>query len=208
MIKSLILLIRRHIIAGLLVWIPLATTFIVLRFIINFFDDLIEFLPENWQSENLLGHDYTGFGIVFTVIIIYVTGLIVSNYLGNRLIVFWERLLDGIPFVRTIYKAIKQMTEAVVLSGNNNFSKVYLIEYPRKGLWTIAFQSGLQQGEAHRKINDAEESINLFVPTTPNPTSGYFIMTSYKNVRALDMSVDEAIKMIVSGGVYVPEDKT
>ena len=196
--------IRRHIISGLLIWVPLAATFITFRFVINLFDSLLLYLPPRWQPEEWLKYDVPGIGLVLSIILIYITGVIASNYFGNRIVGFWENLLNKIPFFSTLYKGIKQMTEAIFTAGDGSFSKVYMIEYPKDGLWTLAFETSRKKGEAQKKVG-GEDIVNLFVPTTPNPTSGYFIMINLDKAVELDMSVDEALKMIVSGGVYVPD---
>jgi uncharacterized membrane protein len=136
-------------------------------------------------------------------VLIFVTGMLVANFFGRYLFGMWEKLLSRIPLVRSIYTAVKQIAEALFGSGSQTFQKVYLLQYPRAGLWTLAFQTSKTQGEAQMKTN-MSEVVNLFVPTTPNPTSGFFIMASNNEIIELDMSVDDALKMVISGGVVVP----
>jgi len=136
--------------------------------------------------------------------IILLTGMFVANFLGNRIMRFWENILSRIPLVRSIYSAVKQIAEAVLGSGSQTFQKAFLIQYPRNGLWTLAFQTSETQGEAQYKTG-LNEVINLFVPTTPNPTSGFFIMASKNEIIELEMPVDDALKMVISGGVVVPD---
>lgn len=196
-------LIKRYLIAGLLVWLPLGVTIAALIFLVNLFDKSLLLLPEHLRPDALLGVHIPGIGIIVSFLLILLTGMLVANFFGRVLFRWWERLLAKIPLVRSIYTATKQIAEALFGSGSQTFQKAYLIQYPRNGLWTLAFQTSLTAGEAQVKtgMNDV---VNLFVPTTPNPTSGFFIMTSRNEIIELDMSVDEALKMIISGGVVVP----
>ena len=196
-------LIKRYLVAGLLVWLPLGVTIAALLFLVNLFDRSLLLLPVQYRPENLLGVDIPGFGIILSLSMILLTGMLVANFLGNRLIHWWERLLSKIPLVRSIYTAVKQIAEAVFGSGDQTFQKVYLIQYPRAGLWTLAFQTSKARGEAQIKTG-MENTINLFVPTTPNPTSGFFLIAARHEVIELEMSVDDALKMVISGGVVVP----
>ncbi|HEY9017305.1 DUF502 domain-containing protein [Thiomicrospira sp.] len=194
---------KRYFVAGLLVLLPLWITFEALRFLIGLFDRSLLLLPAKYQPDALLGFDIPGFGIVVSVSIILLTGMLVANILGHRLVSWWERFLSKIPLVRSIYSAVKQIAEALFGAGDQTFQKVYLIQYPRPGLWTLAFQTSKNRGEAQVKTG-VVGTINLFVPTTPNPTSGFFIIASLHEVVELDMSVDDALKMVISGGVVVP----
>lgn len=194
---------KRYLIAGLLVWLPLGVTIAALLFLINFFDRSLLLLPEHYRPEALIGFNIPGLGIVLSLTLILLTGMLVANILGSKLVKLWESFLAQIPLVRSIYTAVKQIAEAVFGSGEQTFQKVYLIQYPRNGLWTLAFQTSKQKGEAQIKTG-INEVVNLFVPTTPNPTSGFFIMASSNEIIELDMSVDEALKMVISGGVVVP----
>jgi len=192
---------KRYLIAGLLVWVPLGVTAMVINFVVGLMDKTLLWLPEPYRPDNLLGFHIPGLGVVMSVIIVFSTGIIVANLFGRTLVQFWENMLARIPLVRTIYASVKQILETVFSSGQS-FRKVLLVEYPRKGLWTLAFQSSTTQGEAQVKTEG--EVINVFVPTTPNPTSGFFIMVPRTDVVELDMSVDDGLKMIISAGVMVP----
>ncbi len=194
---------KRYLIAGLLVWLPLGVTIAALIFLVNLFDKSLLLLPEHWRPEYWLGFKIPGFGIILSLGLILLTGMLAANFLGNRIMAFWERLLGRIPLVRGIYSAVKQLTEAVFGSGEQSFQKVYLLEYPRRGLWTLGFQTSTTVGEAQCKTG-MEDVVNLFVPTTPNPTSGFFIIASRRDIIELDMGVDDALKMVISGGVVVP----
>jgi uncharacterized membrane protein len=193
---------KRYLIAGLLVWVPLGVTVMVVRLLVGFMDQTLVLLPAKYQPDNLLGFHIPGLGVVLSVIIVLSTGIVVANLFGRKLVQLWENMLARIPLVRTIYAGVKQILETVFSSGQS-FRKVLLVEYPRKGLWTLGFQSGTTRGEAQAKTG--VEVINVFIPTTPNPTSGFFIMVPRDEVIELDMSVDDGLKMIISAGVVVPE---
>lgn len=193
---------KRYLVAGLLVWVPLGVTVMVINFLVGIMDKTLLWLPEHYRPDNLLGFHVPGLGVVLSVIIVLSTGIVVANLFGRKLVQVWEKMLARIPLVRTIYASVKQILETVFSSGQA-FRKVLLIEYPRKGLWTLAFQSGKTRGEAQTKTG--VEVINVFIPTTPNPTSGFFIMVPRTDVVELDMSVDDGLKMIISAGVMVPE---
>jgi uncharacterized membrane protein len=192
---------RNYFISGLLFWIPLGLSIVVIKFFLELINDIVppQYLPE--MLFNLEGQ-IPGSGIVWVVLIIMITGVLVSNFIGRKLLGLWEKLLTKIPGFRGIYKALKQLSDTVLSPNNNSFKKAVLVEYPRKGLWTIAFQTGDYHGEVEKKIG--EEIINIYVPTTPNPTSGFFIMLPKDDVIELDMSVDEAFKLIISTGVVAP----
>ena len=193
---------KKYIIAGLLIWVPLGVTVMVVKLLVGMMDQLLVLLPLEYQPDTLMGFHLPGMGVVLAVIIVLGTGVIVANLFGRKLVSLWEAILARIPLVRTIYTSVKQILETV-FSSTQSFRKVLLVEYPRKGLWTLAFQSSTTQGEAQTKTG--VEIVNVFIPTTPNPTSGFFIMVPKKDVVELDMSVDEGLKMIISAGVMVPE---
>lgn len=195
--------IKRYLIAGLLVWLPLGVTIAALIFLVNLFDKSLLLLPPNLRPDELIGQHIPGFGIILSFVLIFLTGMLVANIFGRYLFSVWEKFLARIPLVRSIYTAVKQIAEALFGSGSQTFQKVYLIQYPRPGLWTLAFQTSLTEGEAQHKT-DMAHVVNLFVPTTPNPTSGFFIMASKSEIIELEMSVDDALKMVISGGVVVP----
>ena len=194
---------KRYLIAGLLVWVPLGVTVMVIKLLVGMMDRTLVLLPEQYQPDNLLGFHIPGLGVVLTTIIVLVTGMVVANLFGRKLVSLWESMLAQIPLVRTIYIGVKQILETVFSSNDQSFRKVLLVEYPRRGLWTLAFQSSSTVGEAQAKT--AHEVVNVFIPTTPNPTSGFFIMVPHEDVIELDMSVDDGLKMIISAGVVVPD---
>ena len=194
---------KKYLIAGLLVWVPLGVTLLVIRLVVDLTDRTLLLLPAKYQPEVLLGFKIPGLGIVLSVVIVLVTGMVVANLFGRTLISMWEQLLARIPYVSKIYHGVKQVMETVLSSEGQSFRKVLLIEYPRKGIWTLAFQSGSDSGEVKHRLGS--EVVNVFVPTTPNPTSGFFLMVPKEDVIELDMSIDDGLKMIISAGVVVPK---
>lgn len=197
---------RRYIIAGLLIWVPLGVTVLVIKLMVDIMDRTLLLLPAAYNPDVLLGVHIPGLGVVLTVTVVLVTGVVVANFFGRQLVAAWESLLARIPLVRSIYAGAKQVSETLFAPGGQSFRKVLLIEYPRRGLWTVALQTGVAVGEAQAKTN--EQVINVYVPTTPNPTSGFFIMVPKQDAIELDMSVDEGLKMIISMGVMVPEQRS
>ncbi len=193
---------RRYFIAGLLVWVPLMITILVIRVLVGMMDKTLLLLPPGWRPEALLGMKIPGLGVALTVLVVFLTGLVVANFAGRRLVRLWESLLARIPLVRTIHSAVKQVMETVFNAGSDSFRKVLLIEYPRKGVWTIAFQTGELAGEIPERIE--REAVTVFVPTTPNPTSGFVIVVPRDELIELDMSVEDGLKLIMSLGVVTP----
>ncbi len=197
---------KKYLIAGILVWLPLGVTVLVVKLFIDLMDQTLLLIPEQYRPEQLLGISIPGFGVILAVLIILLTGMIAANLLGGKLVALWELILSRIPLVRSVYSAVKQLTETLFSSSGQSFRKVLMIEYPRKGLWTLAFQTGNGNGEAQQKTG--MDVVNVYVPTTPNPTSGFFLMVAREDVIELDMSVDEGLKMIISMGVVVPGQET
>ena len=193
---------RKYLIAGLLVWMPLGITFLVVRAIVGFLDKILLWLPAQYQPDILLGFHIPGLGVVLAVVLVLATGMIVANLLGRRIVAAWESLLARIPLVRSLYAGIKQIMEAVLATDAKSFRKVLLIEYPRKGVWSLAFMTSDNLGEVQAKTRT--DVISVFIPTTPNPTSGFVLMVPSEDVVHLDMSVEEGLKMIISMGVVVP----
>ncbi len=195
---------RRYVVAGLLVWVPIGVTFLVVKFLVDLMDRTLLLLPDRYQPEHLIGFNIPGLGVALTVVVVLVTGMVVANLVGSRLVRIWEDLLARIPLVRSIYSAVKQITETVFSTQGKSFRKVVLIEYPRRELWTLAFVTGdpFRDFEAHI----GTELVNVYVPTTPNPTSGFFIMVPKTDVIELDIPVELGLKMILSTGVVVPGD--
>lgn len=191
--------IRSYLFAGLVVWIPIIVTFTVIRALVDLLDKSIALLPKGYQPEQLIGVHLPGFGVIFSLVLLFVTGIIATNFLGQRLFRWSEAILDRIPLVRSIYSATKQVMETVFSSNSQAFRKVLLVEYPRKGMWTIAFQTGSASKEVCQETG--KELVTIFVPTTPNPTSGFLMMIPKSDTKALSMSIDDALKLIISLGV-------
>ncbi len=195
-------LIKRYFITGLLIWVPLAITAWVLALIVGTMDQSLHLLPAAIHPRNVFGFDIPGVGAVLTLLVIVVTGLLAANFIGQRLVVWWERLLARIPVVNSIYNGVKQVSDTLFSSSGNAFRQALLIEYPRRGTWTIAFLTGTPGGEVLRHLDG--EHVSVYVPTTPNPTSGFFLMLPKADVIPLDMSVDTALKYVISMGVVAP----
>ena len=193
---------RNYLISGLLFWIPLTLTIIVIKFFLELINSLVpkEYLPEAIFN---LETNIPGSGIILLFLIILITGIFVTNILGRRLVVIWEKILNRIPGFRNIYNILKKVSDTVLNTSSQSFKKAFLIQYPSKGIWVIAFQSGNYRGEAASIIG--EKTLNLFVPTTPNPTSGFFVLIPKKDAFELDISVEDAFKLVISAGVVTPE---
>jgi len=193
---------RRYLVAGVLVWAPLAVTFLLLRFAVNIMDKTLAIIPEGYQPDQLLGFHIPGLGVILAFLVLFITGMLAANFVGRYVVGGWESLMDRIPVVRSIYSAAKNFAEIVFSDSSESFKNVLLIEYPRKGLYSLAFQTSSDLGEVQGRTG--EDVICCFVPTTPNPTSGIVVMVPRKDVTVLDMDVDEALKMVISLGVVVP----
>lgn len=193
---------RRYLIAGVLVWVPVLATVWVLGFIVDMMDRTLLLLPAQLRPDALLGISIPGLGIVFAFLVVFSTGLAVTNLLGRRLIAYWEDVLQRIPLVRSIYGGVKSFTESVLSNQGNSFRKVVIVEYPRKGMWSIGFVTADDIHEISAKTGITQ--VCVYVPTTPNPTSGLIVMVPRSEIIELDMSIDAAMKMIVTLGVVVP----
>lgn len=195
--------IRRYLAAGLLVWIPLAATLLVLRILINLMDQSLLLIPSALRPENLLGFHIPGLGVILTFTLLLTTGFFAANLLGRKLIDAWESVLNRIPLVRWVYSGVKKVAETLLSPRSQSFRKVLLMEYPRKGIWSLCFQTSSDLGEVQARTG--QEVVCVFVPTTPNPTSGFIVLVPKSEVIALEMTVDEALRMIISLGVVVPD---
>ena len=193
---------KRYLILGLLVWVPLGITIWVLHFLVTTLDQTLLLFPVNSRPDAFLGVHIPGFGVLLSFAILLGTGVIAANFFGARLISFWEGVLGRIPVVKQIYSSVKQVSDTLLSDSGNAFRKALLVEFPYQGSWTIAFMTGTPASAVLRHLS--EEHISVYVPTTPNPTSGYFIIVPKSRVRDLDMSVDEALKYVISMGVVAP----
>jgi uncharacterized membrane protein len=195
---------RKYFVTGLLILVPIAITLWVLNLVIGTMDQSLLLLPEKWRPGALIGFHVPGAGAVLTLLFILVVGLLTHNYFGKKVVYWWELLLKRIPVVNSIYSSVKQVSDTLLSSSGNAFRKAVLVQYPREGSWTIAFVTGAPGGDVKNHL--VGDYISVYVPTTPNPTSGFFLMMPKADTIELDMSVDEALKYIVSMGVVAPPD--
>jgi uncharacterized membrane protein len=199
---------RKWLFAGLLVLVPLIITLWVLEWVISTLDQTLKVLPATWHPDALLGTHVPGLGVVFALVVLLTIGALASNFIGHRLVTWWHALLHRIPVVRSIYSGVKQVSDTLFSEKGNAFRKALLVQWPRQDMWTIAFLTGSPAGEVLSRLqgNDGShaEFFSVFVPTTPNPTGGYFVMVPKRDCIELAMSVDEALTYIISMGVIVP----
>jgi uncharacterized membrane protein len=198
--------IRKWLLAGLLVIVPIGITAWVLDWVIGLLDQTLQILPNAWHPDKLLGFHIPGFGVLLAFAILLVVGAAASNFLGSKVVEWWDGLLNRIPVVRSIYSAVKQVSDTLFSDSGNAFRTAVLVEWPRKEMWTIAFVTGTPGGDTANYLQgkDGLDYVTVYVPTTPNPTGGYFVMLKKSDCIELKMSVDEALKYIVSMGVVVP----
>jgi uncharacterized membrane protein len=194
--------VKKYFVTGLLIWIPLVITVWVLNLIVTTMD---RFLPEALEPKSWLGVDFPGLGLVMAAAIVLLTGLLAANIIGQRLVQLWEALLARIPVVKSIYTSVKQVSDTLFSSSGQAFRKALLVQYPREGSWTIAFLTGTPGGDVVNHLDG--DYVSVYVPTTPNPTSGFFLMMPKADVVELDMSVDAALKYVISMGVAAPQQQ-
>lgn len=195
---------KKYFITGLLVWIPLVITVWVLQAVVSTLDSTLLLLPSQWRPDHLFGFSIWGVGTLISLLVVLLTGVVASNLFGQRLVGLWEKALNRIPVVKSIYSSVKQVSDTLLGPGGQAFRKALLVQYPREGSWTIAFLTGQPGGEVARRL--AGDFVSVYVPTTPNPTSGFFLMMRRSDVVELEMSVDTALKYIISMGVVTPEN--
>ena len=193
---------KKYLITGLLIWIPLVITLWVLKLVVDTLDQTLLLLPLAFQTENWLGLHVPGMGVFMTLVIVLVTGVFATNFLGARLVHLWHEVLHRIPVVNSIYSSVKQISDTLFSSSGQAFRKALLVQWPREGMWTIAFLTGLPGGDVTNHLQG--DYVSVYVPTTPNPTGGYFVLVARHDIIELDMSVDEALKYIISMGVVPP----
>ena len=197
--------VRKWLLAGLLVIVPVAITIWVLEWIVSTLDKTLLILPTSWHPDKLLGMHIPGFGVLLAFAILLALGAMASNFVGNKLLNWWSALLNRIPVVRSIYSGVKQVSDTLFSDTGNAFRKAVLIQWPREGVWTIAFVTGTPGGDVANYLQDGY--LSVYVPTTPNPTGGYFVMLKSSDCIELRMSVDDALKYIVSMGVVAPSSQ-
>ena len=194
---------KKYLITGLLVWAPLVVTLWVLTVLVDILDQTLLLLPEAWHPRTWLGFNIPGLGVLLTFVVVLLTGMLAANIIGQRLVQLGEGILARIPVVKGLYSSVKQVSDTLFSSSGQAFRKALLVQYPRQGSWTIAFLTGQPSGEVAQRLGG--EYLSVYVPTTPNPTSGFFLMMPRSDVIELDISVDAALKYIISMGVVPPE---
>ena len=194
---------RRCFISGLLLWLPIWVTLLVIKFIVDILGNTLSMLPRQYQPDAWFGVHIPGLGVLITLLIIFFTGFLAANFMGRSLLRGWDAIINHIPLVRSVYSSVKQVSETLFTPGGQSFRKVLLVQWPRDGLWTIAFQTGDSTPEVDHMAVETD-MVSFFVPTTPNPTSGFLMMAARKDVRELDMTVDQALKFVISLGVVQP----
>lgn len=193
---------KRYLITGLLVWAPLVITFWVLSVLVDTLDQTLLLLPTAWHPKTWLGFNIPGLGVLLTFVVVLLTGVFAANIIGQRMVQFGESVLARIPVVKSVYSSVKQVSDTLFSSSGQAFRKALLVQYPRQGSWTVAFLTGQPGGDVAAQLG--EDFVSVYVPTTPNPTSGFFLMMPRSEVIELQMSVDEALKYIISMGVVPP----
>ena len=195
---------KKYLIAGLLIWIPLVITLWVLKLIVDSLDQTLLLLPQSWRTEALFGIHIPGLGVLITLVIVFLTGVFATNLLGARLLEWGHELVQRIPVVRSIYSSVKQISDTLFSSSGQAFRKALLVRWPHEGMWTIAFLTGVPGSEVTQHLPGGVDYVSVYVPTTPNPTGGYFVVVARRDVIELDITVDEALKYIISMGVVPP----
>lgn len=197
---------KKYFITGLLVLTPIVVTFWVMSTLVSFLDQSLLLLPEEWRPQKLLGFSMVGLGALLTLGVVFLTGVIATNFFGQQIIKLWEEILSRVPVVKSIYSSVKQVSDTIFSDSSNSFRQALLIEFPRKGSWTVAFLTGEPGGDVANHLKG--DYVSVYVPTTPNPTGGYFLMMPKSDVVPLDMTVDQALKYIISMGSVIPEIKS
>ncbi|MBE04736.1 MAG: hypothetical protein CMD67_06325 [Gammaproteobacteria bacterium] len=198
--------VRNYFFTGVLVTAPFGLTAWLIWLLVDFVDKtVIPLIPLSYNPSNILGHSIPGLGVIIVLIVLTTIGALVTNFLGRYMLQLGERILNRLPVVRTVYGLFKQIFDAVLAQSANAFREVVLIEYPRRGIWVIGFITGPTRGEVQRLID--EKMVNVFIPTTPNPTSGFLLFVPRDDCKTLDMSVEEGVKLVISGGIVSPPDR-
>ncbi len=198
--------VKKYLLTGLIVWVPLGITLWVLNLIFGTLDQTLTLLPEHWRPDWLLGFHIPGLGVILTAVVVLTTGLLVRNVFGQQLLVYWDGLLRRIPFVNAIYNSVKQVSDTLLSENGNAFGKVLLVRYPHPNAWSLAFQTTVP-GEVTRVL-EGDEYVGVFVPTTPSPVNGFYFYVKKSETVELDISVDTAFKAIISMGVVTTPDAT
>jgi uncharacterized membrane protein len=194
--------IKHYLLTGLIVVVPAAITLYIIQALIGVMDQVLSIIPQPYHPDTLLGFHLPGLGLVLLILLIFVVGIATHNYAGKKMVGFGEALVRRIPVVRNIYQALKQFTEAIFLNSGGHFKQVVMLEFPRKGVFSLGFSAGPARGELERQAG--ERIWHIFIPCTPNPTTGYYVLAPEKDLLLLQMSVEEAFKLIISGGLIAP----
>ena len=198
--------IKKYLITGVLIWLPIIAGIWTINYIVTTSDTLIRLIPHEWQPEQFLGHHIPGLGIVMALLILLITGVFAGNFIGKKMVRLWDSFFSHIPVVKTVYTGVKKVSESLLSDSSKSFKTPLLVQFPHQGVWTIAFVSGSLPDEIRHSLKDDEdEFLPVYVPTTPNPTGGYYIMVRRVDTRPLHLSVDEALKYIISLGMVMPE---
>ncbi|EGF06826.1 transmembrane protein [Neisseria bacilliformis ATCC BAA-1200] len=197
---------KKYLLTGVLVWMPIAVTVWVIGYIISATDRLAALIPAQWQPERYLGFNIPGTGFIVAVIVLFLTGVFAANVLGRKILEGWDSLLGRIPVVKSIYSSVKKVSESLLSDNSRSFKTPVLVPFPQRNIWTIGFVSGSLPDNIAAVLPDAAPRIPVYVPTTPNPTGGYYILVKQSDIRELDMSVDEALKYVISLGMVLPDD--
>ncbi|MBR5675829.1 MAG: DUF502 domain-containing protein [Neisseriaceae bacterium] len=198
--------IKKYLITGVLIWLPIIAGVWTINYIVTTSDHLIRLIPREWQPEHLLGHHIPGLGIVLALLILLITGVFAGNIIGKKVVRLWDSFFGHIPVVKTVYTGVKKVSESLLSDSSKSFKTPLLVQFPHQGVWTIAFVSGSLPDEIRHSLqDDNDEFLPVYVPTTPNPTGGYYIMVRRADTRPLNLSVDEALKYIISLGMVMPE---
>ena len=196
-------MLKRYLVTGLLVWIPLGLTIWVINFLFSFMDQVLLWLPAAWRPEQWLGFHVPGAGLVIAGAVVLLTGFLAANIIGQRLVLWWESVLGRIPIVSNIYRSVKQVSDTLLSQDGHAFSRAVLVEFPQRGQWAVGFVVGTTGAQISRHLDP--QALTVYVPTAPNPTSGYTLIVSPGEVHDVDMSVDDALKFVISMGVVIPQ---
>ncbi|ULJ70009.1 DUF502 domain-containing protein [Wielerella bovis] len=197
---------KKYLITGLLVWLPITVTIWIINYIISATDRLINLIPPQWQPEQYLGFHIPGLGFVIAIVALFITGVFAANVLGRKIIEGWDSLLGRIPIVKSIYSSAKKVSESLFSDNSRSFKTPVLVPFPQPDIWTIAFVSGSVPQSVSDALPEKSGYVSVYVPTTPNPTGGYYIMVRESDIRELDMTVDEALKYVISLGMVMPDE--
>lgn len=198
---------KKYLITGILVWLPIAVTIWVINYVISATDILIRLIPKQWQPINYIGFDIPGLGFILAMLVFFITGIFAANVLGKKVLELWDAILGRIPVVKSIYSSVKKVSESLLSDNSRSFKTPVLVPFPQANIWTIAFVSGTLPKKIAEKLPEKEAIYQaVYVPTTPNPTGGYYIMVKQEDIIELDMSVDEALKYVISLGMVVPDE--